>query len=86
MSTDGNDHLDEVRRLYKEIDEQCRINGMGAQRELKLKTQLREATDIITIMADRADRLKSELGQAYPGYMSNAVVFARAMLTRWGKV
>lgn len=30
--------------------------------------------------------IKAELGQAYPGYMSNAVVFARAMLTRWGKV
>lgn len=35
--------MEKVEVLQKEVDEQCRLNGMGAQRELKLMTQLSEA-------------------------------------------
>jgi len=77
---------DEIRRLTVELDEQCRINGMGAERELKLKTQLREATNIIGMIVDVADRLMDDLGHTYSGYMFDAVMEARLTLKRWGKV
>lgn len=32
-------YCEQVHQLQKEIDEQCRLNGMGAQRELKLITE-----------------------------------------------
>lgn len=35
--------MSKLEDLQKEIDEQCRINGMGAQRELRLKTDLNNA-------------------------------------------
>ena len=37
----------QIADLQKELEEQCRINGMGAQRELKLMTQLAEARKVI---------------------------------------
>lgn len=44
----GWDHAlesNEVQELKSELQEQCRINGMGAQRELKLMTQVQILTD-----------------------------------------
>ena len=35
--------LSEIERLQAELDEQCRLNGMGAQREARLETLWREA-------------------------------------------
>lgn len=33
----------ELRRLHQEVQEQCRLNGMGAERELKLMAELEQA-------------------------------------------
>lgn len=38
-STDFQAILNEMERLQKEVDEQCRLNGMGQERELKLMTE-----------------------------------------------
>lgn len=45
---------DELRRLHEEVQEQCRINGMGAERELALLA--------------RIDRLEQQLGEAVWNY------------------
>jgi len=42
-------HFDpaKVKQMLEEIDEQCRLNGMGAHRELKLQSQLDRAIEVI---------------------------------------
>lgn len=37
----------ELRRLHEEVQEQCRINGMGAERELKLMTEKQELLEAL---------------------------------------
>jgi len=37
----------EIDRLRKELEEQCRLNGMGSEREAKLMAQLSEAVRVI---------------------------------------
>ena len=45
-------------KLRAEIDEQCRINGRGAQRELQLMTELADAKDFLSRanVADTGDQ------------------------------
>ena len=42
-----------IQRQAKEIEEQCRLNGMGAQRELKLLTVIEEAKKALEYYASK---------------------------------
>lgn len=37
----------ELRRLHEEVQEQCRINGMGAEREVKLMAEKQELLEAL---------------------------------------
>lgn len=39
----------ELRRLHEEVQEQCRINGMGAERELKLMAEKQELLEALKL-------------------------------------
>lgn len=47
--------------MRRELDEQCRINGMGAQRELKLMTQLKEEQTRSAELLKYVERLENAL-------------------------
>lgn len=46
----------ELRRLHAEVQEQCRINGMGAERELKLMAEKQELLEALKSIAHYAER------------------------------
>ena len=46
--------------LKKELAEQCRINGMGAQRELKLMTELTQLKAQNELMREALENVKCE--------------------------
>jgi hypothetical protein len=45
----------ELRRLQAEVTEQCRINGMGAERELKLMAELEQERKANAELLDALD-------------------------------
>lgn len=46
----------EISAIRKELDEQCRVNGMGAERELKLKSQLEELMRYVKVLLEFASQ------------------------------
>lgn len=68
-----------IASLKAELEEQCRINGMGAQRELRLKTLLGEAENSISEMVaielrQYGTREAAEKG-LHPGAIRNSFLF-----------
>jgi hypothetical protein len=51
----------EIERLKKEVEEQCRLNGMGAQRELKLMTEIEELKKINQALTAENKIVKAEV-------------------------
>lgn len=45
-------HNKELQKVYSELEEQARLNGMGAERELKLKLDLIIAIEVIKYIAN----------------------------------
>ena len=43
----GHEAATELRRLHEEVQEQCRINGMGAERELRLMAEKQELLEAL---------------------------------------
>lgn len=54
-----NDMPSEIKRLRAELAEEARVNGMGAERELKLKTQVEDLQRSLAAMTADRDHWKS---------------------------
>lgn len=68
QNAENDELLEERDALQKEVDEQCRLNGMGAQRELKLLTErdaLRAALEEIMRVGTTGDGNTVECTIAY---------------------
>ena len=51
----------EIINLEKELQEQCRLNGMGAERELKLIAQVARLEKELAVEKDRANTLAATI-------------------------
>lgn len=56
----------ELRRLHEEVQEQCRINGMGAERELKLMTEKQELLEALKLYVTQ-DSFATDYGYGVGG-------------------
>lgn len=56
----------ELRRLHEEMQEQCRINGMGAERELRLMAEKQELLEALKSIAHYAERQVAAFNTGVP--------------------
>lgn len=68
----------ELRRLHEEVQEQCRIVGMGAERELKLMAELEQAR------RDKAELVEALEGVTYWDNGKSEWETARAAIAKHG--
>lgn len=54
LSKDAAAMVEHIKKLEKSLDEQCRLNGMGAQRELGLMTERDALRGALTTIRDMA--------------------------------
>lgn len=58
--------LEHVQQLEEEVEEQCRFNGMGAQRELKLMTEVKNLETRIEKFRDALQQIKVDWEYSEP--------------------
>jgi cell shape-determining protein MreC len=71
--------LAENERLKEELAEQCRINGLGQQRELKLESENDQLKALLTQVSDKAyeiaiSRLPCEILQDKAHALTNKII------------
>ena len=49
-------HAAELRRLHAEVEEQCRLNGMGQEREARLMAENEELRRTVRLIVDNVRR------------------------------
>jgi hypothetical protein len=69
----------ELRRLHAEVLEQCRINGMGQERELKLMAEKQDRQPLTD--EEILHRVDTHVGGVNPGNLDNSdwIQFARSI-------
>ncbi len=65
----------ELRRLHAEVEEQCRLNGMGSEREAALMAQVERKSEAIQRLWKERDELRA-VNEELLGAL-------KAMLTNW---